>query len=81
MARARALDALCKQHGIALKAAAIQFCLAHPAVTIGLQGARTAQEAADNIAMAHAPIPAAFWHALRASQLIDAHAPLPGEAR
>ena len=81
VARARALDALCKQHGIALKAAAIQFCLAHPAVTIGLQGARTAQEAADNIAMAHAPIPAAFWHELRASQLIDAHAPLPGEAR
>lgn len=80
VARARDLDALCKQHGIELKAAAIQFCLAHPAVTVGLQGARNAQEAADNIALAQAPIPPAFWRALRAGDLVDASAPLPGDA-
>ncbi|CAL79609.1 Putative aldo/keto reductase [Bradyrhizobium sp. ORS 278] len=80
VARARRLDALCKQHGTELKAAAIQFCLAHPAVTVGLQGARNAQEAADNIALAQVPIPAAFWRALRDSKLIDARAPLPGDA-
>ncbi|WP_035660210.1 aldo/keto reductase, partial [Bradyrhizobium sp. STM 3809] len=80
VARARQLDALCRQHGIELKAAAIQFCLAHPAVTVGLQGARNAQEAADNVALAQAPIPAAFWRALRDSNLIDARAPLPGDA-
>ncbi|MGJ4953678.1 aldo/keto reductase [Bradyrhizobium sp. HKCCYLS20291] len=80
VARARQLDALCKQHGTELKAAAIQFCLAHPAITVGLQGARTAQEAADNIAMAQAPVPAAFWRALRDSNLVDARAPLPGGA-
>ncbi|MGY3447978.1 aldo/keto reductase [Bradyrhizobium sp. USDA 4353] len=80
VARARQLDALCKQHGIELKAAAIQFCLAHPAVTVGLQGARNAQEAADNIALAQAPIPPAFWRTLRDSHLVDASAPLPGDA-
>ncbi|MGJ4930794.1 aldo/keto reductase [Bradyrhizobium sp. HKCCYLS2038] len=80
VARARQLHALCKQHGTELKAAAIQFCLAHPAITVGLQGARTAQEAADNIAMAQAPVPAAFWRALRDSNLVDARAPLPGGA-
>ncbi|WP_315778054.1 MULTISPECIES: aldo/keto reductase [unclassified Bradyrhizobium] len=80
VARARQLDALCKQHGTELKAAAIQFCLAHPAVTVGLQGARNAQEAADNIALAQARIPDTFWRDLRASNLIDARAPLPGEA-
>ncbi|MGC2776336.1 MAG: aldo/keto reductase [Bradyrhizobium sp.] len=80
VARARELDALCRQHDTELKAAAIQFCLAHPAVTVGLQGARTAQEAADNIAMAQAPIPDAFWRELRARNLVDPHAPLPGDA-
>jgi len=80
VARARELDALCKQHGTDLKAAAIQFCLAHPAVTVGLQGARTADEAADNIAMAQARIPDAFWRELRARNLVDPHAPLPGDA-
>ncbi|NPU11299.1 aldo/keto reductase [Bradyrhizobium sp. 83002] len=80
VSRARQLDALCKEHGVNLKAAAIQFCLAHPAVTVGLQGARNAQEAADNLAMAEAVIPTAFWRALRASNLVDARAPLPGEA-
>jgi D-threo-aldose 1-dehydrogenase len=80
VARAQALEALCRAHGTELKAAAIQFCLAHPAVTVALQGARTADEAAENIAMAQAPVPPAFWRDLRAHNLVDAAAPLPGEA-
>jgi D-threo-aldose 1-dehydrogenase len=80
VARARELDALCKQHGTALKAAAIQFALVHPAVTVALQGARTAAEAADNVAMADALVPASFWQELRARNLVDARAPLPGDA-
>jgi D-threo-aldose 1-dehydrogenase len=81
VARARELDALCKQHGTALKAAAIQFALAHPAITVALQGARTALEAADNVAMANAPVPSSFWQALRARNLVDPRAPLPGDPR
>jgi len=80
VARAQELDALCRQHGTALKAVAIQFALAHPAVTIALQGARTAAEAADNVAMADAPVPASFWQELRARNLVDPRAPLPGDA-
>jgi D-threo-aldose 1-dehydrogenase len=80
VARARELDTLCRQHGTTLKAAAIQFVLAHPAVTVALQGARTATEAADNVAMANAPVPPAFWQELRARNLVDPRAPLPGEA-
>jgi len=80
VARARELDALCKRHGTELKAAAIQFCLAHPAVTLALQGARSAQEAAGNVAMAQASIPDALWKDLRARELVDRRAPLPGEA-
>ncbi len=80
VARAKELDALCKQHGTELKAAAIQFVLAHPAVTVALQGARTAVEAADNVAMANAQVPQSFWQELRARNLVDPRAPLPGDA-
>ena len=80
VARARELDALCKQHGTSLKAAAIQFVLAHPAVTVALQGARSAVEAADNVAMANTPVPPAFWQELRARELVDSRSPLPGDA-
>jgi D-threo-aldose 1-dehydrogenase len=80
VARALELDELCRRHGTALKAAAIQFCRAHPAVTVALQGARSADEAAENIAMAEREIPPAFWHELRARNLVDARAPLPGGA-
>ena len=79
VARARELDGLCKQYGTALKAAAIQFCLAHPAVTVALQGARTADEAAENIAMATQAVPPAFWRELRARNLVDPQAPLLGD--
>src|SRR5262249_6823050 len=79
VARAQELEALCRRHGTELKAAAIQFCQAHPAVTVALQGARSAEEAADNIAMAEAAVPPSFWRELRQRGLVDVDAPLPGE--
>jgi len=78
--RALQLEALCRKHGIELKAAAVQFCRAHPAVTVALQGARTAAEVAENIAMAETPVPPGFWQELRARKLVDTQAPLPGGA-
>jgi D-threo-aldose 1-dehydrogenase len=78
--RAMELEALCRKHGTDLKAAAVQFCMAHPAVTVALQGARTAAEVSDNMAMAERLVPAAFWHELRQRKLVDASAPLPGGA-
>jgi D-threo-aldose 1-dehydrogenase len=80
VARARELDALCRRHGTELKAAAIQFAQAHPAVTVALQGARSAAEAADNVAMANAPVPPSLWRELRARNLVHPHAPVPGDA-
>jgi D-threo-aldose 1-dehydrogenase len=80
MARAHVLDALCRKHGTDLKAAALQFCMAHPAVTVALMGARNAVEVTDNIAMSERMVPAAFWRELRVQGLVDARAPLPGGA-
>ncbi|HEV2152796.1 aldo/keto reductase [Bradyrhizobium sp.] len=80
VARAIELDELCRKHGTALKAAALQFCMAHPAVTVAVMGARNAGEVADNIAMSESRVPQAFWQDLRARNLVDARAPLPGGA-
>ncbi|RXH21721.1 MULTISPECIES: aldo/keto reductase [Bradyrhizobium] len=80
VARAQELDALCRKHGTELKAAALQFCMAHPAVTVAVMGARNAAEVADNIAMSELAVPPAFWQELRARKLVDARAPLPGGA-
>ncbi|MBR1091892.1 aldo/keto reductase [Bradyrhizobium manausense] len=80
VARALELDQLCRKHGTELKAAAFQFCMAHPAVTVAVTGARNAAEVADNIAMSERAVPQAFWHELRAKKLVDARAPLPGGA-
>lgn len=80
VARALALDELCRKHGTELKAAALQFCMAHPAVTVAVLGARNAAEVADNIAMSERTMPQAFWQELRAKNLVDARAPLPGGA-
>lgn len=79
VARALALDELCRKHGTELKAAALQFCMAHPAVTVAVTGGRNAAEIADNITMLEA-VPAAFWQELRGRKFVDARAPLPGGA-
>jgi D-threo-aldose 1-dehydrogenase len=78
--RAQRLDTLCRQHGTELKAAAIRFSLAHPAVSGIVLGARSAREVEENVAMAHLDVPATLWEGVRREQLIDRLAPVPGDA-
>ena len=66
VARAAAIEALCAAHDVPLKAAALQFPRAHPAVACVLAGARSTAELDENLALAAHPIPAAFWRELRA---------------
>lgn len=75
LALARRIKAVCDRHGVALKAAALQFGLLHPAVAATIPGAVSADEAAENFAMAGAPIPADLWAELKAEGLIRADAP------
>jgi D-threo-aldose 1-dehydrogenase len=81
IARAAAIERLCASHGVALKAAALQFPRAHPAVACVLAGARTASELDENLALAAHPIPEAYWRELRARRLVPESAPLPCDAR
>jgi D-threo-aldose 1-dehydrogenase len=79
--RARSIEAVCAAHHVPLKAAALQFPRAHPAVACVLAGARSTAELDENIALASAPIPDAFWRDLRAQRLVAEEAPLPCDAR
>ncbi len=75
--RTHRIAATCARHGVDLKAAALQFCAAHPAVATVIPGARTPQEVTENAAMMAQPIPADLWAELRADGLLPEGAPVP----
>ena len=76
--RVRRVEAVCGRHGTPLKAAALQFPLAHPAVVAVIPGARSPEEVDENVAMAKFEIPADFWAELQQEELIPDEAPTPG---
>jgi D-threo-aldose 1-dehydrogenase len=76
--KVRRIQAVCAAHGVELKAAALQFPLAHPAVVAVIPGGARPEEVTENIAAATAPIPPAFWASLMSEGLIDPQAPVPG---
>lgn len=77
IARTRRIEAHCAEYGVPLRAAALQFVLAHPAIEIVMLGARSAAEWLDALAMLRHAVPAGFWQALRADRLIPDQAPTP----
>jgi D-threo-aldose 1-dehydrogenase len=77
VATARRLTEICVAHGVDLKAAALQFVLAHPAVATAVPGAQTIAELEQNIAMVQQDIPAAMWSDMRSAGLIPENAPTP----
>ncbi|SHI52871.1 aldo/keto reductase [Streptomyces sp. 3214.6] len=58
------------RHGVTLRAAALAFCAAHPAVASVLVGARSPAEAEDCAEQFAAPVPAALWDELRDTGLL-----------
>ena len=76
--RLEKLETVAERHAVPLKAAALQFPLAHPAVASVIPGARTAQEVEENVRLITHPIPVAFWQELRHLRLVAEEAPLPG---
>ena len=76
--RARQLKAASDRFEVPLKAAALQFGLAHPAVAATIPGARSATEVEENVEMAGYPIPNELWDELHRQGLIPDRAPTPG---
>ncbi|MER7800264.1 aldo/keto reductase [Streptomyces parvulus] len=68
---------LAERHGVSIKAAALQFSLAHPAAAAVIPGATRPSRIAEDVAALDESIPAAFWAELREAGLVSALAPLP----
>jgi D-threo-aldose 1-dehydrogenase len=75
--RATQLKSVCAEFDVPLRAAAIQFPLAHPAVATAVVGARSPQEVDDNLAMMRREIPSGLWGALKEHGLVREDAPTP----
>jgi D-threo-aldose 1-dehydrogenase len=77
MDKAAGVAAVCDRHEVPMKAAALQFVLAHPAIVSVIPGARSLAEVEENARMVEFPIPAALWAELKDTGLIAAAAPTP----
>jgi D-threo-aldose 1-dehydrogenase len=77
VARADAIRVICDSHGTDIKAAALQFCAAHPVVAAVIPGPRAAAEVQQNADLMRTEIPGALWSALRRAGLLPENAPTP----
>jgi D-threo-aldose 1-dehydrogenase len=76
--KALRIDEVCSRHGVAIAAAALQFPLAHPAITTVLVGARNPQEIEENDSFIAAPISEQLWADLLTAGLLRPGTPVPG---
>ena len=77
IAKSERLQAICRDHGVPLAAAALQFPLAHPAVASVIPGAKTPEEPVANRENLGVEIPSELWKRLKAESLLDENAPTP----
>ncbi|MFE6821327.1 aldo/keto reductase [Streptomyces sp. NPDC057690] len=73
--RALRMKETADRHGITLRAAALAFCAAHPAVASVLVGTRSAAEVRDCAEQFTTQVPAAFWQELRDTGLLPPEEP------
>lgn len=77
LAKVERIRALAGKYEVPIKAAALQFSLAHPASVAVIPGASKPERIAEDHAALKAPIPAEFWRDLRGHGLVSPEAPLP----
>lgn len=77
--RVDAIAAICARHAVPMAAAALQFPMAHPAVTAVIPGMADPAEVAQAATLATLPLPPALWTDLIDAGLIRADAPVPME--
>ncbi|MBT4074481.1 MAG: aldo/keto reductase [Chloroflexi bacterium] len=75
--KARGLKRVCDAHGVDMRAAALQFPLAHPAVASVIPGAATPEQVVENVEFIRTDIPDAMWADMKSEGLIPADAPTP----
>jgi D-threo-aldose 1-dehydrogenase len=75
--RVSQIEAICRRHRVPLPAAALQFLLAHPAISSHIPGTRTLEQLEQVLALVSHPIEPAFWEDLKAAGLLRKDAPVP----
>ncbi|WP_321962341.1 aldo/keto reductase [Paraburkholderia sp. J7] len=75
--RVEQIKAMCSRYGVDIRAVALAFSLAHPAVAGVIPGASRPERIAENRALANCAIPAALWDELKSAGVISANAPTP----
>ena len=69
--RVSAIESICKQYNVPLKAAALQFPLMHPAHVSVIPGAQTSQEMQANVKSLNVSIPPELWESLIKKKLLN----------
>ncbi|MCU7373464.1 aldo/keto reductase [Paucibacter sp. O1-1] len=77
LAKVARIKAIADRYGISMKAAGLQFALAHPAVAAVIPGASRPGRIAEDRAALNETVPADFWHELSAQGLVASAAVLP----
>ena len=77
MERVRKIEAVCARHNVSLPSAALQFVVAHPAITSFIGGTRTVAQLTKNLEWFCEPIPSDFWAELKHDGLLRVDAPVP----
>lgn len=78
IAKVRAIEAVCREFGVPLPAAALQFPLTHPAVCNVLPGPRSPQELDGILDWWDVTVPKELWTTLAAKGLLAPGTPIPG---
>jgi D-threo-aldose 1-dehydrogenase len=77
VAKVERIKTIAQRHQVPIKAAALQFSLAHPASAAVIPGASRPERIAEDHAALKAVIPAEFWSEMRKQGLVAPNAPLP----
>ncbi|RFU49668.1 aldo/keto reductase [Paraburkholderia sp. DHOC27] len=77
LAKVALIKAIAARYNVSIKAAALQFSLANPAVAAVIPGASRPDRIAEDQAAVKEVIPADFWREMRAQGMVGANAPLP----
>ncbi len=77
LAKVAQIKAIAARFQVDVKAAALQFSLANPAVAAVIPGSSRPGRMAEDLAALDAVIPAEFWAEMRRQKLVADNAPLP----
>lgn len=75
--RVAAIEAICRDHGVPLPAAALQFPLAHDCVASVVPGVGSAARVHQTKDLFRHAIPPVFWRDLKSAGLVDERVPTP----